>query len=109
MSKLNPMHNAHVILGIILHHCPTGREQAFMSKKYNEILEKIYKDFETNTDLEAEKVMVGILNDGLKYGNWPWSQGAYGAGTTEEALAAMPEGTQTRTWGPWGEEGRPGV
>lgn len=69
----NPMHAAYTILGLILHHCPTGKEQAFMSQKYSEIVRQIYLDFETNHDIEGEKAMAGILLDGLKYGNWPWS------------------------------------
>ena len=67
------MHAAYTILGLILHHCPTGREQAFMSAKYGEIVRQIYLDHEVNPDIEAEKTMAGILSDGLKYGNWPWS------------------------------------
>lgn len=73
----NPMHAAYTILGLILHHCPTGKEQAFMSQKYGEIVRQIHLDFETNHDIEGEKAMAGILLDGLKYGNWPWSLPAH--------------------------------
>ncbi len=70
---MNPMQNAYTILGIIMTHAPTSDAQALMTRKYHEIQGRIYRDFERNFDVEAEKVMVGILNDGLKYGNWPWN------------------------------------
>ena len=76
---MKSLKSGYVLLGLILGHAPTGKEQAFMSAKYNEICEQISIDFETNHDLELEKVMVGILNDGLKYGNWPWSVAVVGS------------------------------
>lgn len=70
---MGALKNGYVLLGLILGHAPTGKEQAFMSARYTEICIQVCKDYETNHDLEIEKVMVGILNDGLKYGNWPWT------------------------------------
>jgi hypothetical protein len=69
---MGALKNGYILLGIILGHAPTGDAQAFMAMRYSQIVTEVQKDFEMNHDLEVEKVMVGILNDGLKYGNWPW-------------------------------------
>lgn len=65
--------NAYKLLGILLSHAPTSKEQGFMSARYNEITFQIARDFETNHELELEKAMASMLNNGLQHGNWPWT------------------------------------
>lgn len=65
--------NSYILLGIIQGHAPTASAQALMSIRYNEICTQIALDFESGHELQTEKAMAGILNDGLSHGNWPWS------------------------------------
>lgn len=66
--------NGYKILGILLGHAPNGQAQALMSQRYNDISTEVHQDLAVlNFDREIEKIMVGILLDGLTYGNWPWS------------------------------------
>ena len=82
-----------------------------MAEKYGEIVRQIYLDFEANHDIEGEKAMAGILLDGLKYGNWPWSEapkvGDAVLDSWMEHHGPRPS-SNTGTWGPWGPEGRQG-
>lgn len=57
---------AHDILVILIRCAPNGAAQEKCSQLYNEAS----KHAESNFDVL--KTMVGALQDGLKYGNWPW-------------------------------------
>lgn len=67
--------NGYIILGVLLSHAPDRDAQAFMSKKYNEICGLVSTDHEVEKVMtgEIEKVMAGLLFDGLAFGNWPWT------------------------------------
>lgn len=46
--------------------CPTGKEQAAFARRYNELRAEGLEE----TDII--KTLVGMLYDGLVYGNWPY-------------------------------------
>ena len=69
------MQNASTLLGIIMQHAPDGRAQGLMAKKYYEITMQVMQDYEKDQYLQLERVMAGILSDGLSHGNWPWNMG----------------------------------
>lgn len=64
--------NSYKLLGMLMGHAPNRACQAFMSAKYAEVCAQITVDFESGWDLQVEKTLVGMLNDGLSHGNWPW-------------------------------------
>ncbi len=72
-SEQKSLVNSSIILGILLGHAPTGEAQELMTKKYNEIYNQVLKDYETDQHRQFERIVVGMLYDGLKYGNWPWT------------------------------------
>lgn len=62
-----PQSNAYRLLGILQSHAPTATEQQMCT----ELTWKAESDGATHEDIE--KMLVGVLSDGLNYGNWPWS------------------------------------
>ena len=55
------------LLTILQHFAPKGEDQAFCAHLYNEM----HKDGCTSREIEIN--LVGMLSDGLKHGNWPWT------------------------------------
>ena len=56
---------AYKMLGVCQEHCPTGKEQAAFARAYNDMRS------EGTEEPEMIKFLVGMLYDGLAYGNWP--------------------------------------
>lgn len=54
---------AYQLLSVAQSYAPTGKEQNQLSKIFNSI----------PSDREKILAMAGILTDGLRYGNWPWT------------------------------------
>jgi hypothetical protein len=59
--------NSYWLLGILQSHAPTGKEQAQLTDLYNQMR----ADGVDEVDLQEQ--LAGILLDGLRHGNWPWT------------------------------------
>lgn len=55
---------AYDMLSIAQRYAPTGKEQNQLSEIFNSIPD----------DRDKILTMAGILTDGLRHGNWPWTQ-----------------------------------
>lgn len=63
------------LIGMLLHYAPTGKEQQQVSHLSNmiEIEVKLETDNRHEAERLIERTLVGMLYDGLQYGNWPWT------------------------------------
>ncbi len=94
----------YIILGVLLHHAPNGPAQAKMVEVYHQQYLNVLATHEDNQGREFEKVLVGILYDGLNLNVWPWDAEP----SNTDLTTTDPAPTKTGTWGPWGEDGRQG-
>lgn len=88
--------NGYILLGILLGHAPNAAAQELMTKRYHEIYMQVFADYEINQELEIEKAMIGILGDGLRHGNWPWT-GSFKIGDRVRAYSSKTDGVGTVT------------
>jgi hypothetical protein len=62
------MTKAYKLLSVLLEYAPSSKEQEQVTKIYN-----VMREACGDKEILLEIGLVGILHDGLNYGNWPWA------------------------------------
>jgi hypothetical protein len=62
------INNKSVLLGILQSYAPTGEEQLQCANDVWQI------ESQGATPIEVERFLIYAIADGLRYGNWPWTQ-----------------------------------
>lgn len=55
------MEHSYELLGVVLKYLPNGKVQAKVVTQYNLC----------DTEEERTLLLIGVLNDGIRHGNWP--------------------------------------
>lgn len=62
---MNASERVYALLTVVQSHAPNGTEQQKVADLANGVVTQFGPE-------QAEKVLAGMLADGLNYGNWPW-------------------------------------
>jgi hypothetical protein len=60
--------NAQKLLAVLQDYAPTGSAQA----KCGELIGEMFKDGLTTREIDA--TLAGYISDGIRHGNWPWTE-----------------------------------
>lgn len=73
------MTRSYRLLGILIEHATTGKEQGIATTWYHKTREEITADIPIPDDKfwdienQMEKTLINALADGINHGNWPWT------------------------------------